>query len=327
MATGVWGANITLAVETLNLSLKAKTFSQKVQLILASNTPIMTEKLDEKGNLVKDPVTGKTIKVPLVDEETRETVYNLSKEDAKNATEAIENSVKQLEEANKAEGKLLASKLYQLQQATTGLYERIIASAVAIIGTCPVGPTFSPQLLMPLIQAITGEAQNLSSIYDEVEDKMKKLQLDEEGIQNAQFEAISIDEENLPSEARPAIEALKPLLDTINAVAGEKLSAAIKTITLPIYALLKVAETTCAICGAACGKAEAKLETPSVENPNPLEAKDCTNYTSTNTSYYNQHPDEKHAKNCSKFEHRAGYTGSQLTDDEYVCDNCKYFKK
>ena len=77
----------------------------------------------------------------------------------------------------------LASKLRLLIEGSADFTTRLLSVPMAIMSVTPVGPGVSPNLILPLIMELRGEAKNLAAIYDEAETALDAVVPDDTGNQ------------------------------------------------------------------------------------------------------------------------------------------------
>ena len=169
--------------------------------------------------------------------------------------------------------KELAPNLALLTAGAASLITQFGSSAMAIIGTCPVGPTVNATLLPDLIQKMKSQGDSLSKIFDDVTAKV----------------------------------------DEIKKLGGDKIDIINKNVLNPAEGILSTVKAACLMVGAPCGGTDAILPKidPPIEVPE-LDPNDCKNYsgsqsegerTAAGCSAYEEMIEgkERSCNNCKRF--------------------------
>jgi len=217
---------------------------------------------------------------------------------------AVDGAIRKLNE--------LGSAYSLLAIGTVSLVTRIAGSVAGIISITPVGPGISPNLLLPLLQQLKGEGDNLSKVFDEVNTKLE--------------------------ETKPFLDYLK------NPETGEE-NPAVSAIITTITGTLATTKIACLAVGSPCDGEDAEMPNPDTPQAEEYKASDCENYEAddehTGTNPETQEPWPEERKYCKKFEALITKSIDDFQDtpektaqeqyDEWLagttCNDCKFFKK
>ena len=224
--------------------------------------PILDQVTEKYRTAIERVEDIKSKGIDLGEEVSKEKLQSKLNDATKEITEAYDRSLKKF-----------GSAMSLLADGTVSLISRIAGSAAGIISTTPVGPGVSPNLLMPLLQQLKGEGDNLSKVFDDA-----KVAWDELGI------------DKLPGSS--AIDAIKSGVNTIFTTA--------KSIIM-------------AVGSNCDGESSSGIPTPSIPIEVPeLDPNDCKNYsgsqsegerTAAGCSAYEEMiaGKERSCNNCKKF--------------------------
>ena len=220
-------------------------------------------------------------------EETKE-LANKAKEEAEAAVKDAAARGKQA--INELKGDLLDLGIAagMLIVATADFMVRIALVPVAIISATPMGPGVASQLIPALLKQLKAEGDNLSKIYDECDNKMSKL-----GLNDIVSSRISV-----PID-------LGPINSVLSIVKGAQSTA--KPFILAV--------------GASVGDTAGSV--PDIKPPISFDysAKDCTNFSYIVPPTIPEDEGDISPENCSNFE------AMNDQDSTRSCNNCKHFNK
>lgn len=231
-------------------------------------------------------------------EEQREKAKEETKELANKAEEEAEAAIKDAASRGKQAIDELKGDLLDLGiaagmliVATADFMVRIALIPVAIISATPMGPGVSSQLIPALLKQLKAEGDNLSKIYDECDNKISKLGLNDIVDKNSSRISVPID--------------LGPINSVLSIVKGAQSTA--KPLILAV--------------GASVGDIAGSI--PDIEPPISFNysAKDCTNFSYIVPPSIPEEEGDISPENCSKFEAMSDQ------DSTVSCNNCKHFNK
>lgn len=203
--------------------------------------------------------------------------------------------------------KKFGSAMSLLIDGVKSLSIRLATIPAAIISATPVGPGVSPNLVLPLLQQLKGEGDNLSKVYDDA-----KAAWDELGLED-----MDLGEEN---------GYVAEVLATITTAFG-------------------IAKTACMLVGSGVDGIEAVM--PEIEIPIDIpeyKASDCANYASSGSEsekeckYCTKFSPTSPDKSIYDFQDTPEKTAQEQYDewfsawieenrDSFTCNDCKFFKK
>lgn len=230
-------------------------------------------------------------------------------ENRKKKKEDLEQSISKAEEDQKELVKNIASKNKEklleiktdlndlgvsaglLSVGTAEFATRVGMIPAAIISTTPVGPGVSPQLALPMVKDLKAEGDNLSKVYDDCDNKMKKLKLEE-------------------------------IISAADMLATFGISVApVNSVTTTIKGIMSVAKPLILAVGANVGGETGTL--PDIQPPIDInyDAKDCSVFNYITPPDPEQGiPDDISPTNCSKYD--------PFDETKPIkCNNCKLFNK
>lgn len=180
--------------------------------------------------------------------------------------ESKNKAIKELKKKTMAQLKKFGSSASLLADGTISLVSRIAGSAAGIISITPVGPGISPNLLMPLLQQLKGEGDNLSKVFDDTKSAWDELGLEDK-----------LESGEITGEAASIVSRAMGVLNGI-------------------YTTAKVAIMA---VGSSCdGKIIDSLPSPDLPiNPPEYKPTDCDNYAGTAQS-----TEQRTAENCTAYE-------------------------
>ena len=204
--------------------------------------------------------------------------------------------------------KKFGSAMSLLIDGVKSLSVRLATIPAAIISATPVGPGVSPNLVLPLLQQLKGEGDNLSKVYDDA-----KAAWDELGLEDMDL--------------------------------GEEEKGYVAGVLATITAAFGIAKTACMLVGSGVDGIEATL--PEIEIPidtPEYKASDCVNYISSGSEsekeckYCTKFSPTSPDKSIYDFQDTPEKTAQEQYDewyaewveenrDSFTCNDCKFFKK
>ena len=204
--------------------------------------------------------------------------------------------------------KKFGSAMSLLIDGVKSLSVRLATIPAAIISATPVGPGVSPNLVLPLLQQLKGEGDNLSKVYDDA-----KAAWDELGLEDMDL--------------------------------GEEEKGYVAGVLATITAAFGIAKTACMLVGSGVDGIEAAL--PEIEIPIDIpeyKASDCANYISSGSEpekeckYCTKFSPTSPDKSIYDFQDTPEKTAQEQYDewyeawveenrDSFTCNDCKFFKK
>ena len=229
--------------------------------------------------------------------------------------------------------KKFGSAMSLLIDGVKSLSVRLATIPAAIISATPVGPGVSPNLVLPLLQQLKGEGDNLSKVYIDVPYKIVDRR---DGDIAECYADPTKAKELLNWEAKLGLEDMD---------LGEEEKGYVAGVLATITAAFGIAKTACMLVGSGVDGIEATL--PEIEIPidtPEYKASDCVNYISSGSE------SEKECKYCTKFsptspdksiydfQDTPEKTAQEQYDewyaewveenrDSFTCNDCKFFKK
>ena len=130
-------------------------------------TPVIGQINKKYEDAIKGVERAKKLGVDLGEEVSKEKLESGQQEAIEEITKVYDRSLKKF-----------GSAMTLLVDGTVSLVSRIAGSAAGIISTTPVVPGVSPNLLMPLLQQLKGEGDNLSKVFDDAKVAWDELGID-----------------------------------------------------------------------------------------------------------------------------------------------------
>lgn len=226
--------------------------------------------------------------------------------------EAKNKAIEELKKKTMAQLKKFGSAASLLADGTISLVSRIAGSVAGIISVTPVGPGISPNLLLPLLQQLKGEGDNLSKVFDDT-----KAAWDELGLED-KLKAGEL---------------------------GEGAEGIITGVKTTIDGIFTTAKFACMAVGSSCDGEIATMPSPEAPQAEEYKASNCENYEADDEHRGFQPgtdiPWPEDRKYCKKFEALIKKSVSDFQDtpektaqeqyDEWLegttCNDCKFFKK